>query len=621
MKIRSLSFLFAFLFLACHSKGQILNLKIPVKQEVKLGQEIRIALDVQGIKQYEIKMEDNPPGAVIEGSTFKWTPQIHEKDYYLVKFQLFDSTKTLMDETNLSLTVEPSDLKPYLIFNHPLPDTIKLVENESFSFTATIKSPQNTDPRLVMTYFTFNENPDLRSFDSCKVRINGDQLLFNWTPSNREAEQEYIKFRITGVDSDQSILSQVINFRIKNVNQVPYFKNEITDTIYLSLGQGLNINYAAVDPDNDRLEYDYSPKSPEYTLQGTQIVFNPNPAVAFAGDPNLPINLTLKVSDNKSTIKHKVTIIRNHTSSIGNPFLQPIIGDFTKKVFSEGDSVLTYLNISNYKDLKKLDIVYTDLTLPKGINSLTKYLVFEREGSYIKVYSKGILPYSLVNRDYNYNISVLISNKDPSRLPSFKVLVLTIENKPDPKNISQQRDSLMQSTNTFLSTENLYQSYLEKVHSRINRPWWKTAALITGTLSGVLTLVQSEHSDKTISAISASISLLSIMISNIPSLSEKTLSEVDEKIANSKARMKRVQEKESEFNLEWSIDIDQSDFDKMRTDIESIINKSTLKRNEDICSLLSNKKVKRKITSLIRKKSIDDKNLKNLEAIFKCRFK
>jgi hypothetical protein len=302
----------------------------------------------------------------------------------------------------------------------------------------------------------------------------------------------------------------------------------------------------------------------------------------------------------------------------GNNYLQPIIGDFTRKIFSEGDSVLTYLNISNYKDLNQFDITYTDLYLPPGINSLTKHLIFEKKESYIKIYSRGILPYSLINRDYNYNISVLISSKNPNRIPSFKVLALTIENRPDPKNIAQQKDSLTHLINNFLKVENLYQYNIEKIRNRINRPWWKKAALITGTLSGVLTIIQSEHSDKAISVISASISLLSIMVSNIPSLSEKTLSEIDEKIAHSKGRIERVQEKENEMRSQWLMDIGQSDFDRMKIEMEELISKSTLKRNEDICSILNNKKIKTKIDILIKKDLVHNKNATNLESIFKC---
>jgi len=619
MNIRSVAFVFSFLgFIQC-GYAQLLRLEVPIRQEVKVGQEIRITLNVEGIRKYHILMEGNPSGAVLERNEFRWTPRNQEEKYYLVRFKLMDSASTLIDKANLALTVVPGDAAPYLVFDRSMPDTIKLVENETFSFTASLKSRQNTDPRSLTAFFTFNENPDIRTFDSCSVSIMGDQLLFRWTPSNKEALQEYLKFRITIIDSDQSISSQALNFKIKNINQAPSFKQQIPDTIYLSPGQDPDIDYAAVDPDNDPLKYDYSPKRPEYTLQGTRIVFLPDNPATFYERSRLPMHITLTVSDGKDLIRRSVTIIRNQAGGISNnPYHQLVIGDFTKKIFSEGDSVLTYLNISNYKNPEQLDIIYTDLNLPPNINSLTKHLVFEKKSSYIKVYSRGVLPYSLVDRDYNYNISVLISDKDPNSAPAFKVLVLTVDDRPDPKNIVQQRDSLIRLINHFLMTANTYETTLEKVRNRINRPWWKKVALITGTLSGVLTLIQSEHSNKTISAISASISLLSIMVTNLPGLSEKTLSEIDKAVNASKARVEQVTEKKSGFDSEWAIDMDQKDFDKRRSEIEDLIDQSALKRSADVCSLLINKRIKTKLDNLIGKDIRKDKNYTDLESIFKC---
>ncbi|HSZ71486.1 MAG TPA: hypothetical protein VK750_02345, partial [Cytophagaceae bacterium] len=592
-------FLYALLLVGVTQLGyaQLFSLEVPVEQKVRSGEEIRIGLKILDHQHYTLRMEGQPKNAVLENREFRWTPGKEDQKHYLVTFYLLDSNQTTVDETSLSLTVIPPSASPYLVFDQTLPDTIRLTENKSFAFSAHIKSNTGSDPRTMWTYFTFNENPSLRTFDSCQVTVIGDQLLFRWTPSNREALQEHLKFRITIVDTDQSIFSQVLNFNVQNVNQPPYFNNEIPDTIYYSSTQGLSIDFAASDPDQDNLKCDYSPKNPEYGLQGSNIVFKPE------HDARPAVPLTVKVSDGHTSIKRTITVIRSEENTIANPFLQPVIGDFTKKIFSEGDSVLTYLNISNNINLKDVDITYTDLSLPTGINSLTKHLVFEKNGSYIKVYSKGILPYSLVDRNYNYNISVLISSRIPNRKPAFRVLVLTVENKPDPQNITHQKDSIVQAVNHFLEVEKIYQSTLDKVRNRISRPWWKKVAIVTGTLSGVLTIVQSENPDKTTSVVSASISLLSIMVSNIPSFFEKTLTQVDEKIAHSKTRTERLQEKETEFRYNWSIDMEQEEFDKMKAEVTELLNKSLAKRNEDICSLAGNKKVRSKIKTLSKSKN------------------
>ncbi|HWZ23608.1 MAG TPA: hypothetical protein VNW06_13190, partial [Cytophagaceae bacterium] len=608
MKAIKIFFTILFLISGYYGYAQVLNLEVPIKEEAKIGEEFSVGLDVQGIKKYKIKMTNNPSSSYIKDNKFVWIPKLEEKNYYRIKFQLFDSLQSLVNEKSLIVTVDLSNLKPYLVFDRVLPDTIKVSENETFSFVATIKSRQNNDARSLMTFFTFNEDPDIRKFDSCRVNVNGDQLLFSWTPSNRDAVQGYIKFRITIIDADQSILNQVLNFKVKSVNQSPYFANQLLDTLYLQEGEGMTIDYSAIDPDNDKLTYDYSPKSSRYSLEGTTIIFKPESYTSIKN--NLPIHLTLLVSDGKNSIKKNVCVLKD------NEYFQPIIGDFTKKIFSEGDSILTYLNISNFNDLNQYDITYKDLSSP-GTNSLAKYLIFENKVSYIKVSSKGIIPYYLVNKDYTYSISVTISSKDKSHKPSFKVLQLTIEDKPDPNNIGHQKDTLLTLMNDFLKVERIYKSSLEKTHSRTSKPWWKKVAIGTATLSGVLTLIQSQNSDKRISAISASISLISITVSNIPSLSEKILSELEEKISDSKARINTIQEKEAEFKLAWSEDRDQAYFDKIKMEISYLVDKNQEKRSEDICSVLGNKKLKRKIDKLVKRKTKKDENPGELMAIFK----
>ncbi|HEV8512388.1 MAG TPA: hypothetical protein VGQ59_03900, partial [Cyclobacteriaceae bacterium] len=151
-----------------------------------------------------------------------------------------------------------------------------------------------------------------------------------------------------------------------------------------------------------------------------------------------------------------------------------------------------------------------------------------------------------------------------------------------------------------------------------NRPWWKKVAVITGTLSGILSIVQSQDPNKDVSIVAAAVSLVSITVTNLPSLKEKTLTSLNDKIANSKGRIELIQEKESDFRANWSFDIDRSSFDKLKADILERINKGEAKRKEDVCSLLTDKTLRRKIEKLIRAKSSSTNNMSDLKSIFNC---
>jgi hypothetical protein len=506
----------------------------------------------------------------------------------------------------MEITTLTSVLPPSLIFDHTMGDTITLTEGKTFSFSARLRSNIGSQDQSIQSFYTFNEDPNVRAFDSCDVHRMGDQIVFVWTPSDKEARKKYAKFRITLIDNDGAILNSTLNFKLINVNQPPYFKTILPDTLLVSQTRPTTLDLMAIDPDGDNLSYDYSPKGGFFTIQNGELVIEPENPSQFTENPR-PGHLSITVSDGKHSLQKTIVLIRNKY------FGQPVIGDFTRKQFYEGDSLITYLNLSDDGDLNQLDIQYRDMAQPPGIQDLSNRLVFEKRSSYIKVFSKGILPYTLVNRDHIYNIGITITSKSKHWRPVSKVLELTVEDRPDPAGLVQQRDAVLNNVTEFLRIEKIYKTELDKIYNRISRPWWKKVAIATGALSGVLLLIQSQDQNKSVSTISAGISLVSIMVANIPGLSEKTLADLNDKISSSKARTERLQDKESEFRTTTEFGADRIEFDRMKAELEQMLTKSETRRNEDICSLLENKNVRRRIDKLKSKDATKD-----VKRIFKC---
>src|SRR5581483_4848509 len=154
--------------------------------------------------------------------------------------------------------------------------------------------------------------------------------------------------------------SQVLNFKIKNVNQAPVFKFEIPDTVFITGSEDLVLDFSAKDPDNDNLKYDYTPKSPLYYWQDHKIIFRRDDEQSDH-DKEYPIHLSVSATDGEHTIKRTVAILKD------KQYHQLTIGDFTRKEFFEGDSALTFLNLANDGDLKYYDVKFNDLALPPGI--------------------------------------------------------------------------------------------------------------------------------------------------------------------------------------------------------------------------------------------------------------
>lgn len=604
---------FVILLLLSASKfsfGQMLDFKIPTKAQAKIGSEFSIRISVTGISNYSLTMKGNPPSAQLLGNQFTWTPKKTEKNQYVVTFQLLDSTKSLINESDLEIMVTNEPGKPLLVFEPALPDTIEVTENKAFSLTATIKSSTKSSTQSITPYFIFNEDPNLRAFDSCQLTRMGDILIFRWTPSNREALTGYAKLRITLVDENYSVNNRVLNFKITNINTAPYFINPPPDTLFISSNQEATIDFSAKDDDNDNITYDYTPKSPSYFMSNGKLIFKPVNSKKTNIVPHFPWYISVTISDGVKSTQRSIYIKEN------KPFEPLAIGDFTKKVFSEGDSISTYLNISGGMNLKQVVVKFTDLSTPPGVSSLSGHLQYERGDSFIKVYSKGIIPYYLVDHDYTYNIAVSISDKNENWKSSSKILELTIRDRPNPAKISLQRDSVLADVEVFFSDEKIYQSNLSIVYNKIAKPWWKKVAVVTGTLSGVLSIVQSQEPNKTISTTSAAISLVSIMVTTLPGLSEKKLSELSDKIASSKNRTERVSEKVAELKSNWSWDNDHSSFKKEKQEIVDLLAKSKEKQLDEVCSLLQSHAFKKRIFQLIAKAKNKDQEV--MKKIFSC---
>lgn len=589
--------------------GQQLILHTPYRVEASLFQPVSVRIEVNGIKKYTVTLQGQPSGSTFTDSHFVWTPQPSDKRYYLVTFSLLDSLGNRKNEISLELFVRPRKQSPSIEFDRQLSDTIPVEESKPFYLSARLINGSRAN-QPITPYFIFNENTGLRSFDSCRIEQMGDQLLFRWVPSNAEAERKYARLKITLLGSDSSVASRVLTFKIKNIDSPPSFRYPIPDTVILERSKETVLDFTADDDEQKKLSYDYHPKRSLYRMSGSKIIFS---AAGLDDSPGTvaPIPLTVTVSDGTHPITKKIWIIlQKKNRSI-------VLGDFTRKDFEEGDSLITYLNVSG-DDLDKYDFNLNDLALPPGTESLAKKLVLQKNSSFIKVKSTGVLPYTLVDKDYIFNLAFTATDKNDTRKHYYKVVELSVKDRPDPTHIGKQKDSLLFVVDTFLKTETIYKSMLDKMQGQINRPWWKKAAVITGALSGVIGLVQSQEQNKSISAIAAVISLASITVTNLPSLTEKTLSELTDKIANSKGRIDQLQESESAFRASLLTTIDQTTFYRLKSGLSEKLTKAQLQRSEDICSLWSNNAVKRRIIQLLKSSSPHTKNGIDMKKLFFC---
>jgi len=183
--------------------------------------------------------ENLPNGATIDPTTgtLTWTPNYIQAGNYNINIELKDAGGL---SASTSVSVEVSNVNR--------PPVMQSVEDQSVNENNTLSlaisvSDEDSDDQLRFS----SEN-----LPSGAV-LNAESGTMQWTPNYDQAGDYTVTVKVSDSEAEDS---QTFNIKVNNVNRVPVI--EVSGTTTVTLGETIELNFTATDPDNDNLSYESS---------------------------------------------------------------------------------------------------------------------------------------------------------------------------------------------------------------------------------------------------------------------------------------------------------------------------------------------------------------------------
>ncbi|MBT7913764.1 tandem-95 repeat protein, partial [Candidatus Bathyarchaeota archaeon] len=271
----------------------------------------------------------NPPGSMIIGDVFSWTPTYDQAGSYTLTFSVNDG-KGGTDTESIAIRIAPGNRRPVL----GVVTDQAIREGQALSFVI-----PGSDPDSDALTFTVLGNPA----GSSLVSNN-----FSWTPDVGQAGSHRLVFTVD--DGKGGTDSKVVTITVLKGNEPPVLA-AIEDRL-IPEGEILSITLSGTDPEGERLTYSVSGNPPGSTLQGN--VFSWAPSSGQAGS----YTLNFIVTDTQGGSQTQPVTI-----TVAPPNREPVLADIADRSVSEGQPVSFSLSAT---DSDGDDLIYTVSGHPTG---------------------------------------------------------------------------------------------------------------------------------------------------------------------------------------------------------------------------------------------------------------
>ena len=278
-----------------------------------------------------LKMSQAPESARLIDSLFVWdVPEQFVGQNVVVEFSLIDNN-LLLDKKSLFISVATETNPPILRIESNAQDDrgiYHVTPHKKFILSITAESQvSKKKDKVVLDYF-FNEEKNLKSLDSAKVKINQNTISLEWTPQRSQLDNKYFSFTVLATDDHHQVNEKNILLILTRQNQPPYFIYPVMDEYYISANEKLEIDLAARDPEGDSLLYQLNIPSTIGNPQlsgGGKFTWTLNPDQIMRLRKEFPIEVAVEATeikpDNPHTIVKRFTIhksVKNQPPKILN---------------------------------------------------------------------------------------------------------------------------------------------------------------------------------------------------------------------------------------------------------------------------------------------------------------
>lgn len=368
-----------------------------------VNENIPLTLDLQGLDpdaedQNSLQYSANqlPPGAILDGTQFTWTPTFDQSGEYTIEFSLSDGN--LSDMKPVTFVVVHVNRPPVL---EPIEAQV-VDENKPFEIKITGNDPDTEDTGKWV--LSAGQLPEGSVF-------NSETSTITWTPTHEQSGNYTLV--VTNTDPQGQTAKKEIALTVNHINRTPALNPIEAHTAEENMP--INIVIAAgEDPDVEdaqKLVYAAENLPDGATFDAITRNFNWTPTYEQSGTYQISISL----SDDEFTVKQNLALTITHVNRA------PTIEEFSAKTTDENSPFTISIVVADpdKEDEGKLQTTASDLPQGMTFNAANGDLswtpAFDQAGPYP---------------------NIMINVKDPAGLEASRTLSVTVNNVNRPPSLA-----------------------------------------------------------------------------------------------------------------------------------------------------------------------------------------
>ncbi len=188
---------------------------------------------------------------------FYWQTSKEDVGMYKAFFYLKDSSGTIVEKAQTIIKINAAKSVPYF---QMIPDSlhtrpyVKLLLGEKYRIEFVANSATYGSENMLVSYI-LDDDTDLKNFDQNEIQIIGNRVLFDWTPTQAQADRKYFEMELIAIDAANNVGRRKYRFQIIEQNLPPRLRGNVNNTYIITADQELEIDFSVVDPNNDPISY------------------------------------------------------------------------------------------------------------------------------------------------------------------------------------------------------------------------------------------------------------------------------------------------------------------------------------------------------------------------------
>lgn len=394
---------------------------------------------------------------------FYWQTSKEDVGLYKAFFYLKDSTGNIVEEAQTIIKIKEAKSVPYF---QMIPDSlntrpyVKLLLGERYRLEFVANSANFGSANMLVSYI-LDDDTDLRKFDQNEIQIVGNRILFDWTPTQAQANRKYFEMELIAIDAANNVGRRKYRFQIIEQNLPPRLKGNVNDTYIITADQELEIDFSVIDPNNDpvsyRVEIPISLGNPRISESG-KFIWKLSASEMANIASVFPLNVKLIAQDtdhSEDFVEKEITIMKSDRND------PPVITKLSNLSIREGYAIRRRVFVrDNNHEMSQLNF---------DLDNEPEWLYLQQEGERLYLMS-DTLGFDIVKADgISVQFDVLFSVSDPEGAADSEFFNVTVNQGVNTYEVYQDLDRYQRETDALLvGLRKKIRELDEKIHKNAN---------------------------------------------------------------------------------------------------------------------------------------------------------